>query len=73
MMHDIISDVLTSPGIPLDRKCDEIYRQLEEFRSDDSNVIPLEEWREMGAHMGGIEAMGGPATGSAPPAETRRH
>jgi hypothetical protein len=66
MMHDIISDVLASPEIPLDRKRDEIYRQLEEFRSDESNVIPLEEWREMGAHMGGIEAMGGPPTGAAP-------
>jgi hypothetical protein len=72
MLHDVISDVLASPDIPPARKRDEIYRQLDEFRSEEGNVIPLEDWRAMGAHMGGVGAMGGPATGPAPP-ETHRH
>ena len=78
MMHDVISDVLASPDIPLARKRDEIYRQLDEFRSDESNVISLEDWRDMGAHMGGIDAMGGAATGGArteapPPPAPHQH
>jgi hypothetical protein len=40
-----------------------IYRQLAEFRSPHTNVIPLEEWREMAAHMGGVAGMGGPLVG----------
>jgi hypothetical protein len=63
MMHDIISDVLASPLVPEGRKRETIYRQLDEFRSPHTNVIPLEEWREMAAHMGGVAAMGGPAVG----------
>jgi hypothetical protein len=63
MMHDIISDVLASPMIPEGRKREMIYRQLAEFRSPHTNVIPLEEWREMAAHMGGVAAMGGPVVG----------
>jgi hypothetical protein len=63
MMHDIISDVLASPSIPEDRKREVIYQQLAEFRSPRTNVMSLEEWREMPAHMGGIAAMGGPAIG----------
>jgi len=63
MMHDIISDVLASPMIPEGRKRKAIYQQLEEFRSPHTNVIPLEEWREMAAHMGGVAAMGGPVVG----------
>jgi hypothetical protein len=68
MMHDIISDVLATPDIPFPRKREEIYRQLAEFRSGETGVIPLEEWRAMGEHMGGIEAMGGPPGGPLPPA-----
>jgi hypothetical protein len=63
MMHDIISDVLASPMIPAGRKRQVIYQQLAEFRSSRTNVIPLEEWREMAMHMGGVAAMGGPAVG----------
>ncbi|MBA3895467.1 MAG: hypothetical protein H0X69_17590 [Gemmatimonadales bacterium] len=61
MMHDIISDVLASPTIPKDEKRSVIYRQLAEFRNPAANVIPLDEWRTMDAHMGGVDAMGGPA------------
>ena len=63
MMHDIISDVLASPSIPATRKRDVIYRQLDELRDPVRNTISIEEWRRMGDHMGGIEPMGGPATG----------
>jgi hypothetical protein len=63
MMHDIISDILASPMIPESRKRETIHQQLEEFRSPHTNVIPLEEWREMAAHMGGVAAMGGPPVG----------
>jgi hypothetical protein len=73
MMHDIISDVLATPDIPLPRKREEIYRQLAEFRSGETGVIPLEEWRAMGEHMGGIEAMGGPPGGPPPPAGAHQH
>jgi hypothetical protein len=68
MMHDIISDVLLSPEVPRARKREVIYRQLAEFRSARTNVIPLEEWSGMAAHMGGVEAMGGPAVGLLAPA-----
>jgi hypothetical protein len=61
MMHDIISDVLASPSIPENRKREVIYQQLAEFRSSRTNVISLDEWREMPSHMGGVAAMGGPA------------
>ena len=65
MMHDIISDILASREIPYHRKRAEVYRQLEEFRSRDRNVLSLEAWRAMVDHMGGVGAMGGPAVGPA--------
>jgi hypothetical protein len=72
MMHDIISDVLASPMVPQDRKREMIYRQLAEFRSPHTNVIPVDEWRGMAAHMGGVAAMGGPAVGVLVPAAPAR-
>jgi hypothetical protein len=63
MMHDIISDVLASPTIPKGEKRATIYRQLAEFRNPATNVISLDEWRMMADHMGGVDAMGGPALG----------
>jgi hypothetical protein len=64
MMHDIISDVLASPLVPADRKREVIYQQLAEFRRGDTNVMTTEEWWAMPDHMGGIDAMGGPAVPS---------
>jgi hypothetical protein len=63
MMHDIISDILASPLVPANQKRMVIYEQLEELRDPSRNVMSLIEWREMGEHMGGIDAMGGPAVG----------
>ena len=63
MMHDIISDVLASPTIPREHKREVIIAQLAEFRSPERNVMTREEWWGMAEHMGGLSAMGGPATG----------
>jgi hypothetical protein len=63
MMHDIISDILAADTVPREKKRDVIYAVLAEFRDSTRNVMTREEWLTMGDHMGGIEAMGGPATG----------
>ncbi len=63
MMHDIISDILGADTVPREKKRDVIYAVLAEFRDSTRNVMTREEWLMMGDHMGGIEAMGGPATG----------
>jgi hypothetical protein len=63
MMHDIISDVLTADTIPHVRKRAVIYAQLDELRDPTRNTMTWEEWRNMGEMMGGVETMGGPATG----------
>jgi uncharacterized membrane protein len=70
MMHDIISDVLASDTIPRDRKRAVIYQQLAGFRDGTRDVMTMDEWRNMGEMMGGIGAMGGPATGLLTPATT---
>jgi hypothetical protein len=61
MMHDIISDILAADTVPRGKKRDVIYAVLGEFRDTTRNVMTREEWLMMGHHMGGIEAMGGPA------------
>ena len=63
MMHDIISDVLTSESIPRDRKRQVIYAQLDELQDPTRNTMTWEEWSGMGEMMGGVATMGGPATG----------
>jgi len=63
MMHDIISDILTADTVARIRKRAEIYRQLDELKDGTRNVMTLEDWRKMPELMGGIEMMGGPATG----------
>ena len=61
MMHDIISDVLASPLVGRDAKRQVIYAQLAEFRNPATNVITMADWLRMADHMGGVDAMGGPA------------
>ena len=63
MMHDIISDVLSADTIPRERKAATIDAQLDMLQDPTRDVITLDEWRNMGEAMGGIAAMGGPATG----------
>lgn len=66
MMHDIISDVLASPLVANDAKRETIYAQLAEFRNPATNVITMADWLRMADHMGGVDAMGGPVSGSPP-------
>jgi len=63
MTHDIISDILTADTIPHDKKGEMIERQLDNLQDPTADVISLDEWRMEAEHMGGIEAMGGPAAG----------
>jgi hypothetical protein len=63
MMHDIISDVLTADTIPPGRKGEIIDQQLDKLQDPRRDVMSLAEWRRMAEHMGGVAAMGGPATG----------
>ena len=66
MMHDIISDILASDDVPRNRKRAAIYEALAEFQNPNQHVMSREEWLMMGDMMGGIDAMGGPATGLLP-------
>lgn len=63
MTHDIISDILTANTIPHDKKGAMIDDQLDKLQDPTRDVISMDEWRMMGDHMGGIEAMGGAAAG----------
>ena len=66
MMHDIISDILQNDTVPTGEKREVIYAALDEFQDSTRNVMSLEMWRTMAEHMGGLVAMGGPATGLLP-------
>jgi len=66
MMHDIISDILQNDTVPAGRKREVIYAALDEFQDSTRNLMSLEMWRNMAGHMGGLAAMGGPATGRVP-------
>lgn len=63
MMHDIISDILQNDAVPENRKGEAIDQALDEFQDPTKNVMTMEMWRNMASHMGGVAAMGGPATG----------
>ncbi|HXG44722.1 MAG TPA: hypothetical protein VNJ71_08215 [Gemmatimonadales bacterium] len=70
MTHDIISDILLSDQVPQAKKRQAIYAALDEMQDATRNVMALEEWRDMAAHMGGVARMGGPATGLLPEPDT---
>jgi hypothetical protein len=63
MMHDIISDILTADTIPQEKKGEMIGQQLDKLQDPNRDVMSLEEWRMMADHMGGVDMMGGRATG----------
>jgi hypothetical protein len=65
MMHDVVSDILTSPEVPRNRKRAEIMRAVELFRDDTSYVTTVEAWREMSVGMG-VHNQGGLAVGFLP-------
>jgi hypothetical protein len=60
MMHDVLSDILTSPEVPRSAKRKEILEAVATFRSDTAFAIPFETWLQMGEIMG-VNNMGGPA------------
>ena len=64
-MHDVVSDILTNPKVPHNRKRAEILRAASAYRDRTSYVITPGEWMEM-AQMMGLENMGGPAVGFLP-------
>ncbi|HEX6104438.1 MAG TPA: hypothetical protein VFZ26_02570 [Gemmatimonadales bacterium] len=66
MMHDIISDILQNDTVPAARKREVIYAALDEFQDPTRNVMSMDMWRNMAGHMGGVDAMGGPALGPVP-------
>jgi hypothetical protein len=70
MMHDIISDILQNDTVPAGTKRQVIYAALAEFQDSTRNLMSMEMWRNMADHMGGLAAMGGPATGLLPALET---
>ncbi len=61
-MHDVVSEILTNPAVPRDRKWTEILYAGRLFRDDTSYVMPVEGWRTMSIAMG-VENMGGPSAG----------
>jgi hypothetical protein len=63
MMHDIISDLLTADTIPHDSKGEMIGRQLDKLQDSTRDVLSMDEWQMMADHMGGVDMMGGRATG----------
>jgi len=70
MMHDVISDILTSERVERGEKRREIGRQTELFRDPVAMAVTVEDWIEMAlAH--GVDAQGGAALGWLPQVPTR--
>lgn len=65
-MHDVVSDVLASTGVPEGQKRAEILRAAERYRDDSSFLMTVQAWRDMSTSMG-VHNMGGPAAGFLPP------
>jgi hypothetical protein len=70
VMHDIISDILQNDTVPAGTKREVIYSALDEFQDSTRNLMSMEMWRNMAEHMGGLAAMGGPASGLLPALDT---
>ncbi len=64
-MHDVVSDILTNPSVPRNRKRAEIVLAGQRFRDDTSYVMTREAWLTMSTAMG-VENMGGPSVGFTP-------
>jgi hypothetical protein len=57
-MHDVVSDVLSNPAVPREKKREVILAAAQAYRDSTSSVTSIEEWRSMAAGMG-AENMGG--------------
>lgn len=64
-MHDVVSDILANPEVPMDRKRAEILKAASTYRDDTTEVMTVVGWRKMTAMMG-IQNQGGPAVGFLP-------
>ncbi|MEJ7760661.1 MAG: hypothetical protein WKF55_13840 [Gemmatimonadaceae bacterium] len=59
-MHDVVSDVLASPKVPMNRKRTEILKAAALYRDNTSFAMTRAEWLEM-TNMMGVNNMGGAA------------
>jgi hypothetical protein len=57
-LHDVVSDILTSPLVPQRDKRSAILHALRTYQDSSTQVISREEWRSMAREMG-VEHMGG--------------
>jgi hypothetical protein len=57
-MHDVVSDILASPGFTRQMKRRELLAAAARYRDDSSSVTTRAEWLEM-SHAMGVERMGG--------------
>jgi len=57
-MHDVVSDILTNPAVPRERKREAILAAAARYRDDTSHVTSTEAWRSMAVEMG-VANMGG--------------
>lgn len=57
-LHDVVSDILSNPTVPRDRKRAEILAAAARYRDDTSNVTSVADWRSMAVEMG-VANMGG--------------
>jgi hypothetical protein len=65
-MHDVVSDILVSSLVPRREKRAAILAALARYRDYTTEVLTVEEWKEMSMEMG-LDHMGGPAVGILPP------
>jgi hypothetical protein len=63
-LHDVVSDVLTSPGVTRGDKRAAILLALARYRDTTSFITSRDEWLEMSRQMGGVDtaAIGVPAS-----------
>lgn len=64
-LHDVVSDILTSPVVPPRMKREAILRAAATYRDDTTGITTVAEWRSMSAMMG-ADRMGGLAMPAAP-------
>lgn len=57
-LHDVVSDILSNPAVPRERKRQTILAAAALYRDDTSHVTSTEAWRSMAVEMG-VGNMGG--------------
>jgi hypothetical protein len=57
-LHDVVSDILSNPSVPRERKREVILAAAARYRDDTSHVTTTEAWRAMAVEMG-VANMGG--------------